>query len=91
MVLGNAGLVAMIATFANSMRPAWALVSTRFGWLWAGFGPLVNLVIIAGGVYLTWRFFTRSQNTGDGRRNGISSAPSAFDTRPQMAPVLRAR
>lgn len=61
MVLGNAGLVAMIATFANSMRPAWALVSTRLGWLWAGFGPMVNLLIIAAGVFLMWRFFTRSR------------------------------
>jgi len=60
MVLGNAGLVAMIATFANSMRPAWNLVSTRFGWLWAGFGPLVNLLIIAGAIILTWRFFAKS-------------------------------
>lgn len=61
MVLGNAGLVAMVATFANSMRPMWAGISSRFGWLWAGFGPLVNLVIIAGAVFLVWRFFTRSE------------------------------
>jgi hypothetical protein len=60
MVLGNAGLVAMVATFANSMRPMWSGVATRFGWLWAGVGPLLNLVVIAAAILLTWRFFTRS-------------------------------
>jgi hypothetical protein len=61
MVLGNAGLVALIATFANSMRPMWVGMSSRFAWLWIGFGPLVNLLIIAAAVVLTWRFFARSQ------------------------------
>ena len=60
MVVGNAGLVTMIATFANTMRPMWTGVSSRFSWLWAGLGPLVNLLIIAGVIFLTWRFFTRS-------------------------------
>jgi hypothetical protein len=61
MVLGNAGLVAMIATFANSMRPMWAGLSTRFAWLWAGLGPLLNLLIIVLAVFLLWRFFTQSR------------------------------
>ena len=65
MVLGNAGLVAMIATFANSMRPAWLGVSSRLRWLWIGFGPLVNLTVIAGSIFLLWRFFTRSQRAKD--------------------------
>ena len=61
MVLGNAGLVAMIATFANSLRPRIASASSWFGWLWTGLGPLINLLIIGGTVFLTWRFFNRSQ------------------------------
>jgi len=61
MVLGNAGLVMLIATFANSIRPRIAGASSWFGWLWRGLGPLVNLLIISGAVFLTWRFFTRSR------------------------------
>ncbi|MBL7077499.1 MAG: TrkA C-terminal domain-containing protein [Kiritimatiellae bacterium] len=60
MVLGNAGLVMLIATFANSIRPRIAGASSWFGWLWRGFGPLVNLLVIAGTIYLTWRFFAKS-------------------------------
>ena len=60
MVLGNAGLVMLIATFANSIRPRIAGASSWFGWLWRGLGPLVNLLIIAGAIFLTWRFFTKS-------------------------------
>jgi len=60
MVLGNAGLVMLIATFANSIRPRLAGASSWFGWLWGGLGPLVNLLIIAGGIFLTWRFFATS-------------------------------
>lgn len=60
MILGNAGLVAMVATFANSMRPAWAGMSSQFRWLLVGLGPLANLLVIAGAIFLSWRFFTRS-------------------------------
>lgn len=60
MVLGNAGLVAMVATFANSIRPQLVGGSSWFSWIWAGFGPLINLLVIAAAVYGTARFFTRS-------------------------------
>lgn len=60
MVLGNAGLVMMIATFANSIRPRITVAPSWFGWLWGGLGPLVNLLIIAGVIFLLWRFFTVS-------------------------------
>jgi len=60
MVLGNAGLVMLIATFANSIRPRFAGASSWLSWLWGGLGPLLNLLIIAGGIFLTWRFFARS-------------------------------
>lgn len=60
MVLGNAGLVMLIATFANSIRPRIASASSWFGWLLKGLGPLVNLLIIAGAIFLTWRFFAKS-------------------------------
>lgn len=63
MVLGNAGLVAMIATFANSIRPRIAGASSWFGWIWGGLGPLVNLLIIAVAIYASFRFFTRSSAT----------------------------
>ncbi len=61
MVLGNAGLVMLIATFANSIRPRIAGASTWFSWLWGGLGPLVNFLVIALAIFLTWFFFARSQ------------------------------
>jgi len=60
MVLGNAGLVMMIATFANSIRPRIIGGSPLFNWLWAGLGPLVNLIIMGLAIYLIFRFFTKS-------------------------------
>ena len=60
MVFGNAGLVMLIATFANSIRPRIAGASSLFSWLWGGLGPLVNLLAIGGAIFLTWRFFTKS-------------------------------
>jgi hypothetical protein len=60
MVLGNAGLVAMVATFANSIRPRLAHGASWFGGLWAGMGSLLNFLIIGGAIFLTWRFFARS-------------------------------
>lgn len=60
MVLGNAGLVMLIATFANSIRPRIAGASSWFAWLWGGLGPLVNLIIIGGAIFLVWHFFAAS-------------------------------
>ncbi|MFC1461002.1 cation:proton antiporter regulatory subunit [Verrucomicrobiota bacterium] len=62
-VLGNVGLVTMIATFANSLRPNIAL-----GMLFKDFMPdfvpalllpWVNLAVIAAAVFLIYRIFTR--------------------------------
>ncbi|NQU38398.1 MAG: TrkA C-terminal domain-containing protein [Lentisphaerae bacterium] len=60
MVLGNAGLVMLISTFANSIRPRMVGASSWFGWLWRGLGPLVNLLVITGAIFLMWRFVSRS-------------------------------
>lgn len=63
MVLGNAGLVMMIATFANTLRPQQAL-RERLGEPLLPFTipprlvPLVNLTIIAVAVYVIYRLFT---------------------------------
>ncbi len=62
MVLGNAGLVSLIATFANSLRtdasgfniPFLHLSSTA--WL----SPLVNLIVITVFVYVGYKIFTRT-------------------------------
>ena len=63
MVLGNAGLVMLIATFANSLNPR-QLIGEKIkdpilpfsippGWV-----PWVNLVIIVIGVYVIYKLFT---------------------------------
>jgi len=61
MVLGNAGLVALIATVANSLRPRIADVQWPLSWLWGGVGPVVNLLLIALAVYATFRFLPNSR------------------------------
>ena len=60
MVLGNAGLVTLIATFANSIRPRTIVGTSPLYWVWGGWGPLVNVVIIAAAVYVVFRVFTHS-------------------------------
>ena len=60
MVFGNAGLVTLVATFANSLRPSIAPPSAG-GWIWPGLSPALNLVIIAIAIYVTFRFFTHSK------------------------------
>lgn len=60
MVLGNAGLVLMISTFANSIRQR-ATSSSVKSWLEGGFGSLLNLLIISLAIYATFRFFTKSR------------------------------
>lgn len=63
MVLGNAGLVALIATFANSLRPN--LLFERLmqpvmpDWMPALLIPIINLVIIVLGFYVILRLFGR--------------------------------
>ena len=58
MVLGNAGLVTLMATFANSIRPR--VAPQALGRLW-GLYPVVNLLVIGVAVYVTYRFFTKTR------------------------------
>jgi len=59
-IIGHAGFVAMIATFANSIRPSLDLSRIDLPFLRAfvpaQFLPLINLLIIAGAVYALIRF-----------------------------------
>ena len=64
MILGNAGLVTLIATFANSIRPVDVLEQFNFfyiplpipGWL----SPYINIIVIAVGVLIIYKIFTKS-------------------------------
>ena len=64
MILGNAGLVTLIATFANSIRPV--LVMERFRFLEiplpvpAYLAPYINILIIISGVYVIYRVLVKS-------------------------------
>jgi Trk-type K+ transport system membrane component len=66
MVFGNAGLVTLIATFANSLRPALVpqvslpLLHLVFP---SRYLPLVNLLVLAAAAYLVYRVFTHSRVT----------------------------
>ncbi len=59
-VIGHAGFVAMIATFANSIRPSLVLTRLDLPFLRSFVPPqllpLINLLIIAGAVYALVRF-----------------------------------
>ncbi len=61
MVLGNAGLVLLIATFANSLRPNRVLAELMQplmpDWMPALLVPLVNILVIVLGFYIVVRFF----------------------------------
>jgi len=65
MILGNAGLVTIIATFANSIRPVDVLEQFNFftiplpipGWL----SPYINILAIIVGTYIIYKLFTRSR------------------------------
>jgi hypothetical protein len=58
MVLGNAGLVTLIATFANSIRPQSS--AGRAAGLWSQLHPFLNLLIIAAALYIAYRLLTRT-------------------------------
>jgi hypothetical protein len=64
-VLGNAGLVTLIATFANSLRPRAGLPGIKIPFLETVFPswllPWIHLLIIAAMVYVTFRVFTRAK------------------------------
>ena len=67
MVLGNAGLVTLIATFANSLRPATYLPKFTIPFLHLVFPskllPWINLTIIAVSIFAIYRFFTHTKFT----------------------------
>lgn len=64
MILGNAGLVTLIATFANTIRPVSVIEQFNFFtiplpipvWL----SPYINIAIISVGVLLIYKIFTKS-------------------------------
>ena len=59
MILGNAGLVTLIATFANTIRPR--EMSFSLTGMLRGLLPWANLLIVILAVFLTYRFFMRSR------------------------------
>ena len=66
MVLGNAGLVTLIATFANTLRPSY-LPKITIPFVHLVFPsfllPYINLLIVVISVYYTYRIFTHSKFT----------------------------
>lgn len=73
-VLGNVGLVTMIATFANSLRPSVALGSLLGEFMPDSVPPLLipwlNLIVIVVAIYALYRVFT-SEGTVNWLRNKI--------------------
>lgn len=67
MVLGSAGFVTMIATFANSLRPNILFPRITVPFIDLVFPsfllPWINLVIIIVSIYIIYRIFTRSKFT----------------------------
>lgn len=67
MVFGNAGLVTLIATFANSLRPNFYLPKVTIPFIHLVFPsrivPWINLAVIGSVSYAVYRFFTRSRYT----------------------------
>jgi hypothetical protein len=63
-ILGNAGLVTMIATFANSLRPDTLMPKFKVPFLDLFFPaqliPWINLVVIILAIYISYKVFTRS-------------------------------
>jgi hypothetical protein len=63
-VLGHAGLVSMIATFANSLRPSSVMTKFTIPFLHSVIPsyllPSINLIIIIVAVYLIYRIFTHA-------------------------------
>ena len=61
-ILGHAGLVALIATFANSLRPGILIPKFTIPFLHSaipsGYLPLLNLIIIIIAIYVIYRIFT---------------------------------
>lgn len=62
MILGNAGLVTLVATFANSLQPSLYLPKFNIPFLRlgipSGFVPVFNLAVIVLSLYVIYRFFS---------------------------------
>ena len=67
MILGNAGLVTLIATFANTLRPSTYVPKITIPFLHFVFPsrllPWINLVIVVIAIYLLYKLFTHSKFT----------------------------
>jgi hypothetical protein len=60
-VLGHAGLVTMIATFANSLRPPLFKLPFLSDFLSFNLMPWINLTIIVAAIYIVYKVFTNSR------------------------------
>jgi hypothetical protein len=60
-VLGHAGLVTMIATFANSLRPSVIKLPFLSDFLSSNLMPWINLTIIVVAIYIVYKIFTNSK------------------------------
>jgi len=60
-ILGHAGLVTMIATFANSLRPPVIKLAFLPDFVSPNFMPWINLTIIAVAIYIIYKIFTNSK------------------------------
>ena len=67
MVFGNAGLVTLVATFANTLRPSIRLPELTIPFLHlvfpASFLPWINLAIVAASIYVIYKLFTHTRLT----------------------------
>ncbi|MBN1391736.1 MAG: hypothetical protein JW947_02915 [Sedimentisphaerales bacterium] len=60
-IMGHAGFVTMIATFANSLRPPVVKLPFLSDFLSSNFMPLINLTIIVAAIYVIYKIFTNSK------------------------------
>jgi hypothetical protein len=60
-ILGHAGFVTLIATFANSLRPPDVKLPFLSDFLSSNLMPLINLTIIVAAIYIIYRIFTNSK------------------------------
>ena len=60
-VLGHAGLVTMIATFANSLRPPTIDITLLSKFIPPGVMPWINLTVIAVTIYIIYKLFTNTR------------------------------
>ncbi|UCE99177.1 MAG: hypothetical protein JSV82_08385 [Planctomycetota bacterium] len=60
-VLGHAGLVTMIATFANTLRPPIIEIPLLSDFVSPGVMPWINLTVIAVAIYVIYKVFTNTK------------------------------